>query len=315
MVFAVVLTVGYLGTFAWRMWDRGRVLRTFERVQSFLVLLVGFGGALRLALASGSGAGMLGVGAALAGAGCYAAAIPFAKDEEETRGNFNFFTTLAMILLILGGPVFLPLPLCGILAGLAGAGALFAGLRLQRTILLIQCGIYLVAAAGVSGLAPWTFNAFLDPRGPVVPLSASGLVVLGTLVGAVVLALLRPPPEGFRARLRPLTLLLGAVITAGSGALAIWASGLLQGPGATDPSRLALTRTGVLSVLTIGLAWLGRRFPALELRWLVYPFLILGALKFLFEDMPAGHPLTLFLAFMFLGATFIFAPRLLKVNP
>jgi hypothetical protein len=42
--------------------------------------------------------------------------------------------------------------------------------------------------------------------------------------------------------------------------------------------------------------------------------LALATLKFLMEDMAVGHALTLFPAFMFLGATFILAPRLMKVN-
>jgi len=60
------------------------------------------------------------------------------------------------------------------------------------------------------------------------------------------------------------------------------------------------------------MAWFGRRLPILELRWLVYPVLIVTALKFLFEDLAVGRPLTLFLGFMCFGATLMLAPRLLK---
>jgi hypothetical protein len=79
-----------------------------------------------------------------------------------------------------------------------------------------------------------------------------------------------------------------------------------------DAGLLAVLRTAVLSSLAILLAWSGRRLPALNLRWLVYPLLVVTALKFLFEDLAVGRPLTLFLGFMCFGTTLILAPRLLK---
>lgn len=102
MGFALALAVLYIGSFAIRMLQRQRVVNAFEKIQTLLVLLVGFGGAFRVALATGSGAGILGAGASVAGLGCYATALRFAKDQEETRANFNFFTYLALILGLLG---------------------------------------------------------------------------------------------------------------------------------------------------------------------------------------------------------------------
>jgi hypothetical protein len=84
-------------------------------------------------------------------------------------------------------------------------------------------------------------------------------------------------------------------------------------PAGADAGLLAAIRTAVLSTLVLALASCGRRVPILELRWLVYPLLTITALKFLFEDMVVGRPLTLFLGFMCFGATLMLAPRLLKV--
>lgn len=312
MVFALALVVFYIGSFAAWMLQRRRVVKAFEAVQTTLVLLVGLGGAVRIALASGSGAGLLGAGVSLAGVGCYAAAWPFAEDQEETRANFNFFTFLALILLLLGGSIVLPQPVYGPLIGAVGLGAMLTGLRLRRTVLVLQSGIYLTAAAVASGLAAWSIRAFLDPSGPTSSLTLGGLLCLAAVSATLTLFLLRRPPDPITARVRPVILVLGAMAAAGFGALAIRGCCGVFASRAVDAGLLAVVRTGVLSALAIVLAWSGRRIPILELRWLVYPMLIVTALKFLFEDLAVGRPLTLFLGFMCFGATLILAPRLLK---
>ncbi len=312
MLLALALVLGYLVSFAVRMLRRHRAINAFEIIQTTLVLLLGFGGALRVGLASGSGVGLLGAGAALAGVTCYATAIPFGEDQEATRANFNFFTFLALLLLLLGGPLVLPLPAFAALSGVLGLGAMQAALQLRRTVLMLQSGLYLGAAAVASGLAAWTFRAFLAPAGPVTPLAGAGLLVLVCLAGTLALFLLRRPAAATTAKVRPLVLFLGAVTAAGFGALAIRVGAVALGAGPVDAGLLAVVRTAVLASLAILLAWSGRGLPALNLRWLVYPLLIVTALKFLFEDLAVGRPLTLFLGFMCFGTTLILAPRLLK---
>ena len=312
MSFALALAVVYIGSFAVRMLQRRRVVNVFEIVQTTLVLLVGFGGALRVALASGSGAGLLGAGVSLAGAGCYAAAVPFAEDQEETRANFNFFTFLALVFLLLGGPIVLPLATFAPISGALGLGVMVAGLRLRRTILILQSGIYLGAAAVASGLALWSIRAFLAPTGPAAPLTLGGLLSLASVAATLILFLVRRPPDPVTIRIRPVILALGAMTAAGFGALAIRGCCGAFTPRAADAGLLAAVRTGVLSALAIALAWAGRRIPILDLRWLVYPLLIVTALKFLFEDLAVGRPWTFFLGFMCFGTTLILAPRLLK---
>jgi len=306
---ALALAVVYIGSFAGRMLQRRRVVNAFEMIQTALVLLVGFGGAVRVSLASGSGTSLLGEGVALAGVGCYAAALPFAGDHEETRSNFNFFTFLSLILVLLGGSIVLPLPLFAALSGTLGLVAMLAALHLRRTVLVLQSGIYLTTSMLASGLLSWAFHVFTDPAGPAAPVPVAGLASLAALSATLLLFVFRMPADPVAIRVRLAVLILGTQATAVYGALAIRAC---CGGGATDAGGLALARTGVLSAVSIALAWLGRRIPVLELKWMVYPILALTALKFLFEDMAVGRPLTLFLAFMFFGTTLILSPRLLK---
>jgi len=308
---ALALVAIFIGSFAVRMFQRHRAVNAFEFIQTALVLLVGFGGAVRISVASGSGMALLGAGVSLAGVGCYAAALPFVDDHEETRANFNFFTFLALIFLLLGGPIVLPLPMFAGLSGVLGLAAMAAALRLRRKVLVLQSGLYLVASALASGLGAWSLHAFMDPAGPAAAPSPAGLVSLAALFATLALFLARRPPDPVTVLMRPAILLMGALAAAGLGALVIWAC---CGGRASNPGGLALARTLVLSALAIALAWLGRRVPVLELRWIVYPLLAVTTLKVLFEDMGVGRPLTLFLAFMGFGATLIFAPRLLR-NP
>jgi len=308
------LAVSYVGSFAVRMLQRRRVVNTFEIAQTALVLLVGVGGALRVTLATGSGAGLIGGGISLAGLGCYAAARPFMADHEETRSNFHFFTFLALSFMLLGGLIVLPTPYFALLSGALGFATMLAGLRLNRAVLVLQSGLYLVAAALASGLAAWSSRAFLAPAGPAVPLPTGGLLSLAFVITTLALFLRRRPSDALTTRIRPVLLILGAIAAAGLGASLIRLTCGAISAGPTDAGLLAAVRTGVLSLLAILLAWSGRRLPLLELRWLVYPLLLVTGLKFLFEDLAMGRPLTLFLGFMCYGATLMLAPRLLK-NP
>lgn len=315
MALALGLVAIYLGSFATRMLQRRRTLNAFEAIQTALVLAIGFGGAVRVALASGAGAAVLGSGVLVAGLGCGAAAYPFAGDQEDLRANFSFFTTLALVFLLLGGPIVLPRPAYALSTGFLGLGATLLGVRLRRTVLLLQGAVSLTAGALASGLLTRTFAAFLRPVGELTLPSIPALTILTLLALAHALLMARRPSGPLPWRFRLPSFLLGTEAVLGAITLAVWIPSQLLGGGRPDPGLLAAFRTGALSAAAIGIAALGRRHPASELRWLVYPLLALAALKFLLEDLPAGRPLTWFLAFMVYGSALILAPRFLKAPP
>lgn len=312
MALALALVVIYLGSFATRMLQRRRTLNAFEMVQTALVLLAGFGGAVRVALASGSGAGLLGGGVLIAGLGCGGAAFPFVADQEDLRANFSFFTTLALIFLLLGGPIVLPRAAFALAAGFLGLTALILGLRLRRTILLFHGTVFLTAGAVASGLLARALAAFLGPAQGLALPAVPALAILALLAAAHALLVTGRPAGPLPWRFRAPSLLLGIQAVLGLGALAVWLLFRLARGGGPDAGLLAAIRTGALSAAAIGLAALSRHIPTGELGWLVYPLLALAALKFLFEDLPAGRPLTWFLGLMVYGTALILAPRLLR---
>lgn len=312
MGLSLALVVLYLGSFAARMLQRRRTLNAFEVVQSALVLTVGFGGALRVALVSGSGAGLLGAGVLVAGAGCYGAASPFAADREDLRANFSFFTTLALAFLLIGGPIVLRPAAFALGAGALGLASLATGLRLRRTLLLLQSALALGAAAVASGLLAGSWRAFLGEGIQPMPPSPAGSAVLAALAAGHAIVVEARPGGAAGWRFRLPSLVLGLLAVLGVGAVLVWLGARLLGPGPADPGQLAALRTGVLALAAIGLAALGRALPTSELTWLVYPLLGLAAAKFLVEDLSVGRPLTLFPALMGVGLALILAPRLLR---
>jgi len=107
------------------------------------------------------------------------------------------------------------------------------------------------------------------------------------------------------------------------GALIVWAVAgigsdwLYRGLSAASASAatapfVAASRTVVIAMLAIVLAWVGRRWSLQEATWLAYPLLIGGGVKLIWEDIPYQQPLPLFIAFACYGGALLIAPRLIR---
>lgn len=311
---AMALSLGlvgiYLGSFVVRILMRQRELIVFEGVQGALALLVGFGGALRVAQASGSGAVLLGIAALLGGFACYAAAFAFVEKQSGGGGNFVFFTSLALVLVAAG---------CFTLIGGDGRTWAFAclglattllGLRFGRWTLLAHGAAYLSAAALVSELAGRSLEAFLSPAQGRTPVTAPILLALAVLVLVHGLLSRDCAQRSWPERLPSFT--AGAWAALGLGALLVAGLSRLLPGSPPEAAALAAVRTAVLAGAAAGIAALTRRWPGSELRWLVYPLLGLAGLKLVLSDLALGRPLTLFPALAVFGAALILAPRLLR---
>ncbi len=306
---ALGLLVLYLGSFALRTLQRDRAVIPFEGVQTALVLLVGFGGAIRVAAAWGRGTAILGLAALAVAAACYAVAFAFLERQAESGKNFRFYTALALVFALAGLPILLSgTALAGSLA-LAGLLAAALGVRFRRATLHAHAALYLGGAALVSGYLAHGWTVFLGPPGQVQ--RAFGLRELPLLIALGIAHLVLARSWG-RSEIPPLqrvpSLILATLTLLGLGAGAIAALSHALPP---DPGTVAALRTGVLSLAVILLAALSRCCPVQEHRWLVYPLLGLTALKLLLEDLSQGRPLTLFPALTLFGAALILAPRLL----
>jgi len=298
----------YLGSIAARTLVMQRKVVPFEVVQTAAALVVGLGGAVFVAARSGMGRSGFGLVSVLFGVATYAVAFAFVEARQKIRANFYFYSSVAIVFVLAGTALVLPsraLPVAwaalGVLAAFLARGRTSAALGLHAVI-------YAVGAALAGGLGADSLQAAFAGSGPLPAPSAAAVFVVLCLAATAWLTSGLPRADALE-RIPRLALLL--VLAASTAALAVEALvPLLVADPASQAGAVATIRTGVLAAGAILLAWLGRREPWREARWLVYPLLAATGLKILFEDLPRSRPATLFLTFALYGAALILVPRL-----
>jgi hypothetical protein len=313
----LALLLGYLGSIAVRTLLLGRGVVAFEVFQAPLAIAAGLGGAVFVALRSGAGAWGFGAAAVLLGVAAYAVAFAFVERRQQSRANFAFYSSIAILFVIAGVALLsrgAPRDLS--LAALAlAAGAAFR--RFGRRTLAAHAAAYAVAAAVGSGLVARALDGILASQVAALhPTDPTTVLVLAAAAGTAWLAAEPGFAPGLAARV-PRLLLLLAVALGGAGLAIHWLAPLLprDPAGGADPGAVATLRTAVLATGAMALAWIGRRQAWLEAGWLAYPLLGAIALKILAEDLRRSRPATLFLAFALYGAALILVPRLRRARP
>ena len=261
------LVVGYLASIAIRTLVRGRQVIVFEVVQTPLVLIVGVGGALAVSQSVGSGGLLLGGTLIVLGIATYLVSFQFLPRESRGALNFYFYSSLALIFVVIG--------LRTALSGTPQAVALtaFAALlavawsRSDRVSLGGHAAVALVAASISGGLLRLDESAFAGDL-PAVQLLWPAVATL-----AVALVIEGSAAAGTRtARLAwadvP-SLAIAALGLAGLAALATMVLGRAFGLDA-DAGLLGTLRTAVLSALAVGCALLNRA-RAGSLPWASWP--------------------------------------------
>jgi len=104
----VALIGAYLASIAIRTLVRGRNVIPFEVVQTTAALAVGLGGAVSVTRATGSGAAALGVASVVLGIACYGVAFAFIERQQNRGRNVYFYTSLAIVLVLVGVTTLLP---------------------------------------------------------------------------------------------------------------------------------------------------------------------------------------------------------------
>jgi hypothetical protein len=78
-----------------------------------------------------------------------------------------------------------------------------------------------------------------------------------------------------------------------------------------DVSLVSTLRTALIAAVALIFAWFGPRRNLGELIWILYPWMIFGALKLFAEDFRQGRPATLFVSLLLYGGALLVIPRLL----
>lgn len=305
----LLLFVGYVATFAVRTLFRGRDALPFEIAQTTAALVIGVGGAGMLSAAAPSVRFALAGALVVLGLASYAVAFAFIDRRGGSVTNFFFYSSVAMVLLFFGTGLLLPNGSLTLAWGGIGIVAALLADRFSKVTLAAHATAYLAAAAVVSGALGSSITALAFPSDTKwVAMSWDEWGIIALLGWSVWLLGSRREEFASRARL-PRLILLSLFVAGAAGILlhAIIGSGSLRSPAA-----LAACRTGVLSTAAVLLAGAAHLRRLALTRLLVYPVLILGAVKLTLEDLRLGTPLTLFIAFALYGGALIIAPRLRK---
>ncbi len=312
-VLGSMLLIVYLGSFAIHTHLRGNHVSAFEPVQSLLAVAVTVIAAAFAARADQLSIGPIGSLTLLLAAGAYALA--FAPQTRAERGrNFFFYSTLGLVLLVVGSALLLS---PGIAAAawslLALAMAWFSG-RYQRVALSLQCTFLLLAAGVSSGILDTGLQAFASADLAAWPLVVPWHIIIALTTVACLFIPVAQHSErwGVLAGLPQLIVLALSVWEVG-GLMVAYAAPALAGTGTAEanPAVLAALRTAVLAAAAVTLAVSSRfkRWP--EARWLVYPVLVLVGVKLFLEDFPHGQPVTLFVSLALVGSALILVAKLL----
>ena len=106
--------------------------------------------------------------------------------------------------------------------------------------------------------------------------------------------------------------ILAVVLLVGIGGIAVcWLAPLVAGDPVDAGVRASIT-TVVLAASAVVVSAFWRTTLCVELRWLVYPILVAGALKLVVDDFMHSTPATLFVALAVYGVALILAPRILR---
>lgn len=302
---SLALLAIYGGSIAVRSFALRHRLTVFEIGQGILAFVLASYGALRAT--HNPAASALGILFLLLAAACYWGTLSRFVDDAHTR-NRRVSATWAAALLLGGAFLFfsanLQLPfLCA-----AAVAATFLYTRTAKLSLGLHASFYLAAAAAVSPLPIYAWNAMAGTV-PSAPDWRLSLVALSALVCYLVGS--HHCEDQPKRRLLWIVPAVLAGFTAAALVVVAVAAGV-TGRLALDASRLSVIRTIVNCALALTLGFVGSRWHRIELGWVAYAAVAVGTLKLLFEDLRFGNPASMVVSLLFYGLVLILLPRLIR---
>jgi hypothetical protein len=301
-----LLVFGFVGTFVFRSLRGKSPVGAFTFVQTAAVWLVGWVGAIRLAGANGWSTDGLVFTALIAGAAAYAGAFGVVDRRQGRNAAFVYLSSLGLGLVLAGlhdvAAEFAAVMWAGLAVGVAVVGS-----RWNRVTLLVHAAVLVLAAWIAAGIAPAVAVGLV--KGVEIgttPGIAIMLVVVLTLVTTVVVSAGRRRRPGGWIQQLPLAVLLLLSVLAVAAATAATAARFLP------PVAAAATPTLALSVVTVGLAGMAKRWGLVEAGWLVFPFLVVTGLRMIARDFLSGQTHVLVIALAAYGIALIVSTKMVK---
>jgi hypothetical protein len=293
----------YLTSTVARTLGRGLSIAWFEIAQVAISIALAMVYGLRVA----NVAGLIAMGATCLAAGVCGYLAAFGSRAISSR-NFHAYAAFGVLLASIGSFLILPSMILTALWCILGLAATAFGECTPSNTLRMHGAFYLAAAAAASGLLAYSTGRMSGAFDARMPLTAAAVLcaIAATLAYGVVLRLRRARFPLWKDRFTA-AILAALVCWSVVGLIAGWMIGTRQ-----DVSLASMLRTGLIASVAIGLAWFGSHWNLPELIWILYPWMIFGALKLLTEDFRQGRPATLFVSLLLYGGTLIALPRLLR---
>jgi hypothetical protein len=301
--YCAALMIIYGGSLAVRAFVLKRKLTFIEVAQAAVAFVLGTW--VSLGATQGASSKPLGVVFLVLAVVCYWGVLsrfsgPEAQRDRHVSADFAAALTLAGTLLSLHGN-FLVVAL-----GLAATAAMAVFTRTKYLSLGIHGTFYLLAAGMACGLFTYAAGALAGTL-PGWPPWCFWVVAMAALVSYLLGS--RASGEAWSAGMR--CVLPAAMVGLVVAALAVAGIARLS-PGELSASRLSMVRTGVTCVIALGFGYAGSRWNRVELGWVAYGAVALGALKLLLEDLRFGSAGTLMVSLLFYGLILILLPRLTR---
>ena len=309
----IALLIVYLASTAVRTLFRGLSFTAFEVLQTVAAFLLCLGGALRIAQGGRTAFWVTGAATLLSGAFCYAVSFALLERREGSQRSFYTYSTYALLLVLTGSTILLSGAALAAAWSLLALLCLWLGGRFGRSTVRLHGALYLLLLSVVSGVFSEAVSNLLGAMSGWGHPDLAGLVSAGAvlLCYPLVVHTARPDKVHWVERL---SVLLVAVNLAWTMALLLAALpyiawGAFEGPG--KASLIATSQTGLLTLLSVALAWTGRRCQRPELVWLVFPLMLLTGYRILVHDFRLEHTLALFLSLLLYGGALVLLPRIL----
>lgn len=298
----IALVATYVTSTALRTLARGIAITWFEVFQIALAAALAIGGGLRMSHGAAPWPLLIALACLIFGAACYLAALT----GLAAGRNFHAYATFALLLVLIGAAL---LPNAAFLwSTLALLAAAFAARR-PGTTLAMHSAIYLIAAASASGLLSYAASALTGASAVgSTSLNAASIFCAISAAAAYALTLRSRKPGALAWTERVPSALMAALLCWTLAGLVCRA--LLRIP--VEAALASTVRTTAISVVAIALAWFGTRKGLRELIWILFPWMLFGAVKLVAEDFQQGRSATLFLSLLVYGGTLIALPRLLR---
>ncbi|MBI3784485.1 MAG: hypothetical protein HY270_13910 [Deltaproteobacteria bacterium] len=301
----------YLGTFSLRVFPGKRNLALAEIAQVAVVLLIALGGFVGTALRLPAAQPFLCMTAFALAASSYVAAYYWIDDSKHSGRTFGVYSTIALATALVATRLGFASPSLAMALALGALLCAVSARRRDSLSLSIHSAVYILAGALVSGLLGSSLRALWGSgRLPELLQGPAPWIVL--LVSLLICLTPTASPQS-QQRMAYARLPVLALTVLGAGALVVaLALGIGSEVGETELARSSVLRSTVISSSAVLLALLSRHPRFKQARWLVVPFLLLGAAKLVAQDLPSGEPSILFASLGIFGAALILAPRLLS---